>query len=77
MPLDPIDESTTVQFVKGSHRWGKWFHPRYFATESNYECIEELTDDRVYHQVPVDEIAAGKWDIIKWAVKVSLVSLSK
>ena len=27
IPLDPITPETTLEFVKGSHRWGRWFAP--------------------------------------------------
>jgi len=72
MPLDVVDESAAVQFVRGSHLWSKWYHPRYFASESNYLLQEHRQTDggRIYHNVPVDEIAAGKWDILKWTAKV-------
>ena len=70
MPLDAIDESTTLQFVQGSHRWSQWFQPRYFATGTNYLLSGDGHKDRNYLDVPIDEIEAGKWPIIKWAVQV-------
>ena len=27
IPLDPITPETTLEFVRGSHRWGRWFAP--------------------------------------------------
>jgi ectoine hydroxylase-related dioxygenase (phytanoyl-CoA dioxygenase family) len=34
MPLDPVSlESGAVQYIKGSHRWGKWFKPTSFIGE--------------------------------------------
>ena len=27
IPLDPITAETTLEFVRGSHRWGRWFAP--------------------------------------------------
>lgn len=78
MPLDDIDESTTVRFVRGSHRWTSRFRPRYFATESNYILLENNQQekeelDQQYEDVPVDKIEAGQWDIIQWPVKVSII----
>jgi len=72
MPLDEVDEATTLQFVQGSHLWNRWYRPRYFATETNYLPDKDHLDfksDRVYPDVPVKDIEAGKWPIIKWAVK--------
>ena len=37
MPIDPVSLDTAIEFVRGSHRWGKWFYPRKFATELNYK----------------------------------------
>ncbi len=28
MPVDPVSENTSIQFVKGSHNLGTWFHPK-------------------------------------------------
>lgn len=36
MPLDLVPAEACVQFVAGSHRWGRWFVPRKFASEKNY-----------------------------------------
>ena len=37
IPIDRVEEENSVQFVQGSHKWGKWFTPRKFATEANYK----------------------------------------
>ncbi|MDO6805129.1 phytanoyl-CoA dioxygenase family protein, partial [Wenyingzhuangia sp. 1_MG-2023] len=31
LPLDPVPRSSSVEFVAGSHRWGKLFRPRKFT----------------------------------------------
>ena len=38
MPLDPVARATCVQFVKGSHTWGRWFVPRNFNDGRDYPC---------------------------------------
>jgi ectoine hydroxylase-related dioxygenase (phytanoyl-CoA dioxygenase family) len=30
IPLDPVPRVTAIEFVAGSHRWGKWFRPERF-----------------------------------------------
>src|SRR6266481_6166006 len=30
LPLDPVGRETAVEYIKGSHRWGRWFAPRFF-----------------------------------------------
>lgn len=70
MPRD-----TCVQFVTGSHLWPQWFLPRKFATEMNYPLKdthdEKLSEERQYHEVPVQQIEAGKWPILQWECKVT------
>ncbi|KAK4297526.1 hypothetical protein Pmani_030063 [Petrolisthes manimaculis] len=68
MPVDPVPKNTSLQFVQGSHLWDHWFFPRKFATESNY-LLEETGDGtagRQYHDVPIQDIEAGKWPILQW-----------
>ncbi|MSP83874.1 MAG: phytanoyl-CoA dioxygenase [Alphaproteobacteria bacterium] len=36
VPLDPVPRSACVEFVAGSHRWGKLFTPRRFGDHSEY-----------------------------------------
>ncbi|XP_064454695.1 uncharacterized protein LOC135365979 [Ornithodoros turicata] len=68
MPVDPVGEETSIQFVAGSHRWGKWFYPRKFATLKNYALGDNRLDHE-YEDVPVEEIDGGKHRILKWAVQ--------
>ncbi|XP_023319717.1 uncharacterized protein LOC111694894 isoform X3 [Eurytemora carolleeae] len=75
IPVDPVPVQSTLRFVKGSHKWG-WYHPRKFATESNYPVavepdIDTETDGagevgRVYQDVPHKDIEDGKYQILEW-----------
>ena len=47
MPLDSVPQETTIYFVKGSHNWNKWFHPRKFRTTLNYAVTEEDNTQRL------------------------------
>ena len=63
MPVDPVSLESSVKFVAGSHRWGKWFHPRKFASELNYPVErEEEADGKTFHDVPVQDIENGKYE---------------
>mmetsp|Transcript_21308 Transcript_21308/g.52150 ORF Transcript_21308/g.52150 Transcript_21308/m.52150 type:complete len:144 (+) Transcript_21308:685-1116(+) len=66
MPLDSIPISSTLRFVKGSHRWGKEFIPIKFETESDYPFPDKQAA-RSYHQVPqnIDE-DSSKYHILAW-----------
>lgn len=47
IPLDPVPRATCVEFVAGSHQWGKLFRPRKFtgvAYDHKSDRLEELPD---------------------------------
>jgi len=66
MPVDPVSLDSAVKFVRGSHRWGRWFHPRKFATAKNYQ-VESEVGGRKYEDVPVEEIEEGNHELLSWA----------
>jgi ectoine hydroxylase-related dioxygenase (phytanoyl-CoA dioxygenase family) len=47
MPLDPVSREVSVEYVAGSHRWGRWFRPRKFtgiAYDHKSDQLEEMPD---------------------------------
>ena len=60
---------SSVKFVRGSHRWGQWFHPRKFASEANYPLEAGAgagraeSGDKVFADVPVAEIESGQHEV--------------
>lgn len=40
LPLDPVSRASSVEFVAGSHRWGKWFTPRRFVDNRDHPSEE-------------------------------------
>lgn len=37
-PLDPVDvDSGAVEYIRGSHRSGRWYRPRHFGGDAGYE----------------------------------------
>ena len=59
IPLDPVPRETSVEFVAGSHRWGKWFTPKRFV---------DLQDHDTGEGEPVPDIDARRDDytILGW-----------
>jgi ectoine hydroxylase-related dioxygenase (phytanoyl-CoA dioxygenase family) len=39
--LDPVGEDKALQFIAGSHRWGRWFVPRRFIDHVPYADAQE------------------------------------
>jgi len=73
IPLDPINkEENSVRYISGSHKWGKWFIPRKFATLQNYVISKEENDfeEKNYEQL-IDNtldtgIENGRYKILNW-----------
>jgi len=36
IPLDPVPRESCVEFIAGSHRWGKWYAPKRFADSAEH-----------------------------------------
>lgn len=63
LPLDPVGRDTCVEYLAGSHRWGRWFAPRYF----NQANTKLETGGRFEEMPDIDaEIAAGKHRLLGW-----------
>lgn len=63
---DPVTtESGALEFVRGSHKWDRWFQPERFGeikTEDNAQY--EINPD--YEKIPDIEAARQDYDIITW-----------
>ena len=61
VPLDPVPRSACVEFVAGSHRWGKLFTPRRFGDHSDYRYPSGAFD-----AAPDIEAEGGRHRILAW-----------
>jgi len=67
IPIDHVPISSGIRFVSGSHRWGRWFYPRKFATQKNYPL--EFKDDfggKIFEDIPADLDDNDKYKILCW-----------
>lgn len=62
IPLDPVPEDTCIEFVAGSHRWGRQFLPRMFSGE------DYIRRDDHHEPIPDFDAHRGDYDIRTWAV---------
>lgn len=72
IPALPVAKSACIQFVKGSHQWGKWFVPRNFETDNNYIPMQvHVSSDRLYENVPdIDKLnAKGRLELLSWELQ--------
>ncbi len=64
--LDPVPKAAGVEFVVGSHRWGRRFVPRrfvdsvaYAAAENGFELVPDIDANRHEHEIVSFDIEPG------------------
>lgn len=62
LPLDPVARENAIEFVAGSHDWGRWFAPRYFKDGAAYYSPEGTP----FEATPDIEGQRGDYDILGW-----------
>lgn len=61
IPLDPVPEERTIEFVAGSHKWGT-YRGKYFDGRDFY-------DNDPYPKVPDIDARRSDYDIVRWALE--------
>lgn len=60
LPLDPVPDDVTLAFVRGSHRWGRWFEPTRTTDGSGFGAPARL------EPVPdIEHAPPGSFDLIR------------
>lgn len=61
IPLDEVPRETTLEFIAGSHTWGKYYRPQRFNGQplNENDGLEEIPDINAHKQ---------DYDILAWAV---------
>ncbi len=60
IPLDSISKDTCVQFISGSHRWGRWFTPTKFVGTQFEKKDEE------FEAIPDFDSLLSYYDVLSW-----------
>lgn len=64
--LDPVSQKNgALEFVRGSHLWGRWFQPESFGEGSGAEY--EINDQ--FETMPDIEANRDQYDIVSWDLK--------
>ena len=58
MPLDAAPAATSIEYIRGSHRWGRWFQPRFvgrgssdtYAEDPRFEPLPDIEAERPRHE---------------------------
>ncbi len=59
--LDPMPSEVALRFVRGSHRWGKYFHPVSFFDGSDFDSSGEVLES-----VPDIEGNPDQFEVLVW-----------
>jgi ectoine hydroxylase-related dioxygenase (phytanoyl-CoA dioxygenase family) len=63
IPLDPVPEERAVEFIRGSHKWGRWFTPTKFIG------VDYERDDEGFETMPDIEAERHKYDIVSFGLE--------
>lgn len=64
IPLDPVDERTTLRLIAGSHRWEKDVLPvRWLKGDDFYPHVDE------YLPVPDPDAEPGRFRVLEWSLE--------
>lgn len=63
IPLDPISADRALEFIKGSHRWNRWFAPFDAMTGGGRYQSKD------FEACPDIEAARGDYDIVYWEME--------
>jgi len=63
IPLDPVARETCVEFVAGSHKWGKRFMPAKFKAGQSYERSEDGLEPAPDIEAERDRHTILGWDM--------------
>ncbi len=61
IPLDPVARAACVEFVAGSHRWGRWFAPAKFRPGETF-----ARDDEGFEPVPDIDAERDGLRLLSW-----------
>jgi ectoine hydroxylase-related dioxygenase (phytanoyl-CoA dioxygenase family) len=66
IPLDPVAKDTSIEFIAGSHAWGRWFAPARFADSKTHDAAQ----DSRFETPPDFEAERSKYRILQWPLEV-------
>lgn len=65
IPLDPVPRETCVEYVRGSHRWGRWFAPRFFRQGG----VDLAVQDPRFEPVPDIDAERDRHEFLAWSLE--------
>ncbi len=66
IPLDPVAKDTAIEFIAGSHAWGRWFTPARFVDSKTHTAAE----DPRFEPPPDFEAQRAQHHVLQWPLEV-------
>lgn len=66
-PLDLIPQADSLELVRGSHEWGKWFMPELSKQGTDLYKVDPASNP--FERMPDIEANRSDYDILSWAVE--------
>lgn len=63
-PLDPVPKESSLELVRGSHQWGKWYAPE--LSKHGKDLYSSAAD---FDRMPDIDADRGAYDIMSWDVE--------
>jgi len=64
LPVDPVDHETSLRFIRGSHRWDRWFKPQ--LTRHGQRLYDEGDDGSPYETIPDFDAELDQHEVLSW-----------
>jgi ectoine hydroxylase-related dioxygenase (phytanoyl-CoA dioxygenase family) len=64
LPIDPIPKDVSLRFLKGSHRWDRWFRPQ--LTKRGQELYTFDDPDQRWETIPDFDAEIGKHEVLSF-----------
>lgn len=67
LPLDAVPAATSIEYIRGSHRWGRWFQPRLvkqgstgaYAEDPRFEPLPDIEFERSRYEFLARDTGPG------------------
>ena len=64
IPMDPVSKDTCVEYIRGSHRWGRWFSPKYFRKDKDF-----VVQDPRFETIPDFDAQRDQHEFLSWELE--------
>ena len=67
-----MSKASCLEYVGGSHKWGRWFIPKKFATLNNYKYTDQNSENtnKAFEDIPDIDAHPEKYQLFAWELEV-------